>query len=110
MSAEYQNRPQRFRISPRGLINLASKERKALAFIQGAGRFLNVEVDGQVVRILPADKPGPSSVKASPRGLFQLPSDAHKVLSGGKKGHYTLVSEAERRGKEATPGVHLRPA
>lgn len=101
---------QSFRISPRGVINLALKDRQALGFVEGEGRYLDVKVEGGNVRILPAAKPGPESVKASPRGILQLPSDAHKALSGGKKGRYGLTPEAAGQGKQVNKGISLRPA
>ena len=103
MSADTKNNSQRFRISPRGLINLASKDRRTLASGKGEASFVNVSVDGHNVRILPAEQRGPNSVKISPRGLLQLPSEAHHALSGGKKGHYTL-------GAQDAKGINLRPA
>ena len=101
---------QSFRISPRGMINLALKERQALRFVEGQGRLVDVKVEGGTVQILPADKPGPDTVKASPRGVLQLPSEAHKALSGGNKGRYALTSEAGERGKQAYRSINLRPA
>lgn len=101
---------QSFRISPRGVINLALKDRQALGFVGGEGRYLDVKVEKDNVRILPTTKPGPDSVKASPRGLLQLPSDAHKVLSSGKKGRYGLAPQAADQGKQASRGISLRPA
>jgi hypothetical protein len=103
MSADTKHNPQRFRISPRGLINLASKDRRALASGKGGDTYVDVTVEGQNVRILPAAQRGPNSVKISPRGLLQLPSEAHHALSGGKKGHYSL-------GAQDAKGINLRPA
>jgi hypothetical protein len=96
MSPASESNPQRFRISPRGLINFASKERNAL------GRFVDVSVQGKNVHLTPAGKSGSNTVKVSPRGLLQLPSDAHKALSGGKRGYYS-VSHDEK-------GINLQPA
>jgi hypothetical protein len=103
MSTETKYTSQRFRISPRGLINLAEKERRTLAVAEGESRFVDVTVEGHNVRISPAQQRGPNSVKVSPRGLLQLPSEAHHALSGGKKGFYSLSAQDEK-------GIHLRPA
>lgn len=95
--------PQRFRISPRGLINLATKDRRALGAAEGKGSFVNVTVEGKNVKISPAGERGPNTVKISPRGLLQLPSEAHNALSGGKKGYYSLGSQDQK-------GINLQPA
>lgn len=98
---------QRFRVSPGGVINLAAKDRQALGFREGSGRLLDISVEGKAVRISPTEKPGPNNVKASPKGLFKLTSEAHMALTGGKKGYYSLARQDQKQGQQA---VYLQPA
>ena len=107
MSDKYDAEPKSFRISPRGMINFARNERQALAFEEGKGRLLEVNVEKDGVRITPAEKPGPNTVKASPRGLFQLPSEVHKFLTGGKKGRYSLISRKKTAGAKAARALYI---
>lgn len=84
------------RISPNGIIDLPFTVRKALGFEKGKPRLLNVEVEGGVLRIAPAKESGPNTVKASPRGILQLPKEAHLALSQGRKGHFRLDQDKSK--------------
>ena len=83
------------RISPNGVIDFPFTTRKALGFEKGKSKLLTITIEGGAVRMAPADKPGPDTVKASPRGLLRLPKEAHQALSQGKKGRYSLAAEAK---------------
>jgi hypothetical protein len=76
------------RISPKGMIDLPFNVRKSLGFVKGQARYLTVSVENGEVRLAPAEKPGPGTVRASPKGLLQLPPEALKLLAGGTKGRY----------------------
>lgn len=93
------------RISPNGMIDLPFTTRKALGFEKGKSKLLTIKVEGDSVRIAPADKAGPDTVEASPLGLLRLPKEAHQALAQGKKGRYALAPET----KGAKQDCVLRP-
>jgi hypothetical protein len=97
----YENR----RISPNGIIDLPFTVRKSLGFEKGKPKLLNVEVEGAALRIVAAKDSGPNTVKASPRGVLQLPKEAHLALSKGQKGRYRLAPPDEG----SKEGFSLRP-
>jgi bifunctional DNA-binding transcriptional regulator/antitoxin component of YhaV-PrlF toxin-antitoxin module len=98
------------RISPGGMIDLPFTVRKALGFRKGESKLLEVQVEKGEVRIAAAEKAGPNTVEASPRGLLKIPKEAHAVLSKGQKGRYALTPQSELQGKGSDRIFYLRPA
>lgn len=98
------------RVSPGGIIDLPFTVRKALGFRKGESKLLEIRVEKKEVRIAPAEKAGPNTVEASPRGLLKLPKDAHAALSKGTKGRYTLTPQSELQGKGSDRIFYLRSA
>jgi hypothetical protein len=96
------------RVSPGGIIDLPFSLRKTLGFRKGEGKLLDIQIEKGAVRISAAEKAGPNTVKASPRGLLKLPKEAHLALSRGKKGRYTLTPQSELQGKGSDQIIYLR--
>lgn len=69
------------RISPRGMINLPFDARLALGFVKGKGAYLSFKVENDTVVVEMAKYKSAGAVKASPKGLLQLPAAAFKVLT-----------------------------
>jgi hypothetical protein len=98
------------RISPGGIIDLPFTTRVALGFRKGESKLLEVQVEKGEVRIAAAEKAGPNTIEASPRGLLKLPKEAHAALSKGQKGRYTLTPQSELQGKGSERIIYLRAA
>lgn len=96
------------RISPGGMIDLPFNVRKALGFRKGESKLLEIKVEGGEVRIAAAEKAGPNTVEASPRGLLKLPQEAHAALSKQQKGRYALTPQSELQGKGSDRIFYLR--
>ena len=96
------------RVSPGGMIDLPFTVRKALGFRKGEGKLLEVRVEKREVRIAAAEKAGPDTVEASPRGLLKLPKEAHVALTKGSKGRYSLTPQSELQGKGSDRIFYLR--
>lgn len=77
-------KPSDLRISPAGMVQLTAPLRQKLGFQPRKGRAVSVKVEGGRVLLAPAA--GKGGVRVSPRGLLQLPPDAHAALAGGRKG------------------------
>ena len=82
------------KISPNGVITLPFVARVALGFEKGRPQFLTAETTGGAVVLTAADSGG-STVKASPKGLVQLPVEAQKALGGNR--YRVSVDEQSRR-------------
>jgi hypothetical protein len=89
------------------MIDLPFLVRKALGFRKGERKQLDIRVEGSTVSIAPSEKSGPYTVTASPRGLLQLPREAHQALSDGKKGRYRLALQSGKGGERAEQRVYL---
>jgi hypothetical protein len=79
------------KISPGGVVTLPFAARLALGFVKGKAAHLDVVVDRDGVRITPSAGPGPDAVRSSPRGLLQLPPEAHRALTANGKRRYRMA-------------------
>jgi hypothetical protein len=68
------------KISPHGVITLPFSARLALGFVKGKAARLDVTLVKDTVQLSAARPDSTTVVRASPRGLLQLPQDAHLAL------------------------------
>jgi len=69
-----------FKVSPRGIINLASSTLRGLGLRGEKGQRVRIKVEGGDVVISPSAGNDADSVRVSPRGVIELPADAQEAL------------------------------
>jgi hypothetical protein len=84
------------KISPGGVVTLPFAARLALGFIKGKAARLDVVLDASTVKLTASRGPGPNAVRSSPRGLLQLPPEAHRVLTAKGTRRYCLTVDTQR--------------
>lgn len=83
------------KMSPHGVITLPFVARLALGFVKGKALRLDVSHDGKSVTLGPARPDSTTVVRSSPRGLLQLPQEAHRVLATHGR-HYRLFVDERK--------------
>jgi hypothetical protein len=83
------------KISPAGVVTLPFAARLALGFVKGKAARLDIVIDGSTVKLAASRGRGPNAVRSSPRGLLQLPADAHRVLTAKGARRYRLTIDAQ---------------
>jgi hypothetical protein len=82
-----------FKVSPKGIINLATSTLREIGVARGSGQRVRVTVNGNDVVISAANEKGADSVRISPRGVIELPDSAHAALGS----RYGVKEQGQQR-------------
>jgi hypothetical protein len=85
------------RVSPKGVISLPLGARLALGFVKDKSKWITVHILADTIVLGGPEGLDKIRVRATARGLLQLPAKAHEVLNKSTKGFFKLTVDETKK-------------